>query len=62
MLHISELAPRHVAKVEDVVHQGDVLKLKIKKVEPNGKISLSLKDVTDSENSRNGKDGEKNIK
>ena len=62
LLHISELAPRHVDKVEDVVHQGDVLKLKIKKVEPNGKISLSLKDVTDSENSRNGKDGEKNIK
>lgn len=47
LLHISELAPRHVAKVEDVVHLGDVLKLKIKKVEPNGKISLSLKDASD---------------
>ncbi len=45
LLHISELAPRHVVKVEDVVHIGDALKLKIKKVEPNGKISLSLKDV-----------------
>jgi len=56
LLHISELAPRHVAKVEDVVHQGEVLKLKIKKIEPNGKISLSLKDVDDSENSRNRKE------
>lgn len=45
LLHISELAPRHVARVEDVVHLGDVLKLKVKKVEPNGKISLSLKDA-----------------
>ncbi len=47
LLHISELASRHVAKVEDVVHVGDTLKLKIKKVEPNGKISLSLKDASD---------------
>lgn len=47
LLHISELAPRHVAKVEDVVHLDEVLKLKIKKVEPNGKISLSLKDASD---------------
>lgn len=50
LLHISELAPRHVAKVEDVVHIGDALKLKIKKVEPNGKISLSLKDASDKNN------------
>jgi len=47
LLHISELAPRHVAKVEDVVHLDEILKLKIKKVEPNGKISLSLKDASD---------------
>lgn len=45
LLHISELAPWHVAKVEDVIHQDEELDLKIKKVEANGKISLSLKDV-----------------
>lgn len=45
LLHISELAPWHVAKVEDVVHQDEELDLKVKRVEPNGKISLSLKDV-----------------
>jgi len=55
LLHISELAPYHVTKVEDVVHQGEILKLKIKKIEPNGKISLSLKDVSDSENLKKGK-------
>jgi len=59
LLHISELAPHHVTNVEDVVHQGEVLKLKIKKVEPNGKISLSLKDVSRSEDSKNRKEGEK---
>ena len=50
LLHISELAQRHVANVEEVVHLGDVLKLKIKRIEPNGKISLSLKDASDENN------------
>jgi len=45
LLHISELAPYHVNKVEDVVHKGEILKVKIKRVEDNGKISLSLKDL-----------------
>ena len=53
LLHISELAPWHVAKVEDIIHQDEKLKLKVKKVEANGKISLSLKDV------RHSKDNEK---
>jgi len=49
LLHISELAPWHVANVEDVVHPDEILKLRIKKIEPNGKISLSLKDARDPE-------------
>lgn len=49
LLHISELAPWRVANVEDVVHPDEILKLRIKKIEPNGKISLSLKDARDPE-------------
>ena len=45
LLHISELAPYRVKRVEDIVHQGEEVTVKIKKVEPNGKISLSLKDA-----------------
>jgi polyribonucleotide nucleotidyltransferase len=45
LLHISELAPYQVNKVEDIVHQGEEIKVKVKKIEANGKISLSLKDV-----------------
>jgi len=45
LLHISELASYRVNKVEDIVHQGEEIKVKVKKVEANGKISLSLKDV-----------------
>ena len=49
LLHISELAPFRVNRVEDIVKSGEELKLKIKRVEQNGKISLSLKDVNSSE-------------
>jgi polyribonucleotide nucleotidyltransferase len=51
LLHISELLPTRVEKVEDVVKLGDKLKLKVKNVE-NGKISLSLKDITHPGESR----------
>lgn len=51
LLHISELAPFRVNRVEDVVKSGEELKLKIKKIEQNGKISLSLKDVNPLKNS-----------
>lgn len=44
MIHISELAPRRVEKVTDIVNIGDEVTVKIKRVE-NGKISLSLKDA-----------------
>lgn len=44
MIHISELAPRRVEKVTDVVNVGDEVKVKIKRIE-NGKTSLSLKDA-----------------
>ena len=49
MIHISELAPRRVAKVTDIVNIGDEVKVKIKRIE-NGKISLSLKDADDKDN------------
>ena len=44
MIHISELAPRRVEKVTDIVNIGDEVRVKIKRVE-GGKISLSLKDI-----------------
>ena len=46
MIHISELAPYRVNKVTDIVNVGDEVKVKIKRIE-NGKISLSLKDISE---------------
>lgn len=45
MIHISELAPWRVEKVTDILNIGDVVPVKVKDVDENGKISLSLKDV-----------------
>jgi len=56
LLHISELAYRHVEKVEDVVKIGETIKVKVIRVDPDGRIGLSLKamspppEARDSEN------------
>ncbi len=43
MIHVSELKQGFVKKVEDVVKLGDVVRVKIIKADPDGRIGLSLK-------------------
>ena len=43
LVHISELAPRRVEKVEDVVKIGDIIPVKVIGIDEQGKIKLSLK-------------------
>jgi polyribonucleotide nucleotidyltransferase len=45
LVHISELAPRRVAKVGDVVKEGDQVKVKVLGVDDRGKVRLSMKAV-----------------
>jgi len=45
MVHISELAPYHVPKVDDVVHIGDVIPVKIIESQQDGRVRLSHKDA-----------------
>jgi len=45
MVHISELAPYRVGRVEDIVKIGDIIPVKIKEISADGKIRLSLKDA-----------------
>lgn len=50
LCHISKLADHRVEKVEDVVKEGDWLKVKVMEVDQKtGKISLSHKDALDAE-------------
>ena len=62
LCHISELAPQRVDKTEDVVKEGDVIKVKCLGVDERGKVRLSRKaalielgeaeEVDEPENSR----------
>jgi polyribonucleotide nucleotidyltransferase len=45
LVHISELAPRRVGKVTDVIKEGDQVKVKVLGVDDRGKVRLSMKAV-----------------
>ena len=48
LVHISQLAPQRVAKVTDVVNEGDTVKVKLLGFDDRGKVRLSMK-VVDQE-------------
>ena len=45
LVHISELAPRRVAKVTDVINEGDEVWVKVLSFDDRGKVRLSMKAV-----------------
>ena len=45
LVHISQLAPRRVEKVEDVVKVGDEIMVKVMEIDSQGRINLSRKAV-----------------
>jgi polyribonucleotide nucleotidyltransferase len=45
LIHISQLSEKRVEKVEDVIKEGDIVKVKVIGVDNFGKISLSMKQV-----------------
>jgi polyribonucleotide nucleotidyltransferase len=48
LVHISQLAPKKVAQVKDVVNEGDSVKVKVLGLDDRGKVKLSMK-VVDQE-------------
>lgn len=46
LIHISEIADRRIEKVEDVLKVGDVIPVKVKEIDAQGRINLSAKAVT----------------
>ncbi len=45
LVHISQLADKRVEKVEDVVKEGQTVRVKVLEVDKQGRIRLSMKDV-----------------
>ncbi len=48
LVHISQLAPRRVNRVTDVVSEGDMVKVKLIGIDDRGKVRLSMKVVDQS--------------
>ena len=45
LVHISEIAPQRIAKVTDVINEGDHVKVKCIGIDNRGKVKLSMKRV-----------------
>lgn len=45
LVHISEIADSYVKDIRDFLEEGQKIRVKVLKVEPTGKISLSVKDA-----------------
>ena len=50
LVHISQLKNERVEKVEDVISEGDMVKVKVLDIDSRGKIKLSMKAVEAEEN------------
>jgi polyribonucleotide nucleotidyltransferase len=46
LIHISEIADRRIDRVEDVLKIGDIIPVKVKEIDAQGRINLSAKAVT----------------
>jgi len=53
LVHISQLDTKRVAKVTDVVNEGDKIPVKVLEIDSNGKIRLSRKDALGADVSKN---------
>ena len=45
MLHISQIADRRLKSVDEVLHVGDEVKVKLVAIDDKGKLSLSMKNI-----------------
>ena len=43
LIHVSEIAHRRIEKVEDVLKVGDIVPVKVKEIDSQGRINLSMK-------------------
>ena len=50
LVHISELSHKRVNRVEDVINEGNIIKVKVIKVDEQGRVNLSLKKTFSREN------------
>lgn len=45
LVHVSEIAPFHIEKVSDIIKEGDIVPVKIIKIDERDRINLSIKEA-----------------
>jgi polyribonucleotide nucleotidyltransferase len=45
LIHVSEISDKFVKDVNELLKEGDIVKAKVIKIDPQGKIALSIKQV-----------------
>jgi len=56
LVHVSEISDGFVKNVEEHLNVGDEVKVKVIKVDPNGKISLSMSKAKEQEEAVHGEE------
>ncbi|HUO03801.1 MAG TPA: polyribonucleotide nucleotidyltransferase [Candidatus Binataceae bacterium] len=54
LLHISQISNERIRRVEDVLHEGDEIKVKVLDVDRSGKIRLSMREAQDESEPKDG--------
>ncbi len=52
LLHISKISKKRIEKVEDVLKEGDIVKVKVYEIDEQGRINLTKKDIDESEDDK----------
>ena len=50
LLHISKISDKRIKNIEDVIHIGDKVTVKVTDIDDQGRINLSMKDLIDKNN------------
>jgi len=49
LVHVSELAPFHIKEVKDMVEEGEIIPVKLMKIDEQGRMNFSLKQAADKD-------------
>lgn len=62
LIHISEISSTYVKDINDHIKKGDIIKVKVIKIDDKGKISLSARQAQEGKHRKEQKDFEKDTK
>ncbi len=49
MIHVSELAPYRIGRPSDFIKEGDIVTVRVKEIDDQGRVNLTMKGITENE-------------